>query len=516
MRIAIISDLHLGFGWGTEREEDSFIQASEALEKAAARADVIIIPGDIFDTRNPRQEVIHRALNLFSRFKFSAAAATKLVDVKTASGERFECNITAGTATAATASAKPAATNAATTTSAKSGSRAGAKSSSPGARADPTAPPPGSGSAISLHATHELGIPIVAIHGTHDRRGRSFTNPVKLLEEAGHLIHLDGQTAVFEKAGERVAICGVAGVPEIFARGRFHELKPRPVSGATNILMFHQSIKGFVYMDEDNPTLTLEDLPRNFDLVVDGHIHWGGRTQLGISDVLIAGSTITTQVRKGEAGAPKKIYLYDTRAKKISEEALATPRPAFYFEIDAAGKPAADVRAAVKKELDALVDRPFEKKPLVRVRIVGRASETLGGFSEMTADFKERLLLAIKDDTSSDADAKKLEAARGFLDGSLDIEKGGVETLCRLASAEKLSFDVGAIFDLLAEERIEEAEAALLAAGAGAGTAGTRAETTENASPPASDSGSGPDSDGSEAPDGSDWSSRKKRQSRLF
>lgn len=62
MRIAILSDFHLGY----ERfREDAFFQAEEALSKAADMADALIIPGDIFDNRAPKPDVIAEAINLF-------------------------------------------------------------------------------------------------------------------------------------------------------------------------------------------------------------------------------------------------------------------------------------------------------------------------------------------------------------------------------------------------------------------------------------------------------------------
>jgi len=62
MRIAIASDFHLGY----ERfREDAFKQAEEALEAAANEADAIIIPGDVFDMRIPRPDVLAEAINLF-------------------------------------------------------------------------------------------------------------------------------------------------------------------------------------------------------------------------------------------------------------------------------------------------------------------------------------------------------------------------------------------------------------------------------------------------------------------
>ncbi len=62
LKIAIVSDLHLGY----ERfREDAFKQAEQALEMAASSADAIIIPGDIFDMRVPKPDVLAEAINLF-------------------------------------------------------------------------------------------------------------------------------------------------------------------------------------------------------------------------------------------------------------------------------------------------------------------------------------------------------------------------------------------------------------------------------------------------------------------
>lgn len=62
MKIAILSDFHIGY----ERfVEDAYRQAEQALQKAASMADAMIIPGDIFDMRNPKPEVLAQGINLF-------------------------------------------------------------------------------------------------------------------------------------------------------------------------------------------------------------------------------------------------------------------------------------------------------------------------------------------------------------------------------------------------------------------------------------------------------------------
>ncbi len=66
MKLAIVSDFHIGY----ERfAEDAYAQAKEALGKAARLADAILIPGDIFDKRNPKSEVIAQGINMFRDLK---------------------------------------------------------------------------------------------------------------------------------------------------------------------------------------------------------------------------------------------------------------------------------------------------------------------------------------------------------------------------------------------------------------------------------------------------------------
>ena len=72
MKIAILSDFHFGY----ERfREDAYVQAKEAFERAYSMSDMMIMPGDIFDFRHPKPDVIAEAITLFgelSKKEFTA------------------------------------------------------------------------------------------------------------------------------------------------------------------------------------------------------------------------------------------------------------------------------------------------------------------------------------------------------------------------------------------------------------------------------------------------------------
>ncbi|MFA6036089.1 MAG: metallophosphoesterase [Candidatus Micrarchaeia archaeon] len=63
MKLAILSDLHFGY---RRFYDDAFSQASEAMKLACERADIVLVPGDLFDSRSPTPHAINMALKVFS------------------------------------------------------------------------------------------------------------------------------------------------------------------------------------------------------------------------------------------------------------------------------------------------------------------------------------------------------------------------------------------------------------------------------------------------------------------
>ncbi len=67
MKIAIISDWHLGLNWGTELEMDSFVHLSQAFEQISNdNIDIILCAGDLFDKTLPSHEVYFETINLLN------------------------------------------------------------------------------------------------------------------------------------------------------------------------------------------------------------------------------------------------------------------------------------------------------------------------------------------------------------------------------------------------------------------------------------------------------------------
>lgn len=239
MRIAIVSDLHIGYD---RFRKDAYAQAKEALMMAAGRADAIIIPGDIFDTRFPKPDVIAEAIGIFKELQEKDFGA-RIVG--------FE--------------------------------------------------------GVGKIYTDK---PILAVPGTHERRTSDTEDPVDLLNLTSLLADIGMGVAVIEKDGERVAVTGIAGVVEERFGDALKEYANKTVEGAFNILMFHQSL--YELLPFNDSFLRMEELPKGFDLYVNGHIHSRVESSVHGKRFLMPGSTVLTQLKDGET-EKKGFFIYDTK-----------------------------------------------------------------------------------------------------------------------------------------------------------------------------------------------------------
>lgn len=403
IKIAIFSDTHFGFGKGTETENDCYEQAEEAF-KISEGYDMILVPGDIFDSRVPRQDVLAKALNIFFQAK-TISCDTELVQVK--------------------------------------------------------------GKEQKIHHLNKTGIPTVAIAGTHERRGKDMTNPVNLLNVTGYLIGLHSETAIYRKGKETVAITGISGVPEAFAREVFKKIDPRPEEGCINILLMHQSVGKYVYTDERSPGLDIEDLPEGFDLIVNGHIHWRNDCMIGPKKdtlFLIPGSTLTTQVRANEAGKDKGVTIYDTKTKKTEFIPLKTQRKVIYKEIECNKKSIKEIKENVIRYLSEISKEIFTKKPVVRIKIAGKidSNNSRIDLSDIIAKNRDRYILSFRNSLENSKQDKSMKLLSELMENRVSVDSMGLEIMKDYAGKAKISFDCRQIFELLADGRIEDAEDMLL------------------------------------------------------
>ena len=267
MKISIISDVHLGFSLNEKLEEDSYQNFEEAFTKAFD-SDLIILAGDLFDSRAPKTKAWAYALKVLSKATLQENKGVRLVEIdkqlKEASKKTLE------------------------------------------------------------------HLPVVAIHGNHEMRAKGEINAIEALENAGLLIYLNMNKVIFEKDGEKVAIFGLSHVPERFAKEVLDKWNPRPIEGCYNILLLHQNIDPFVYSPLEQPTLNISNLPTGFDLIVNGHIHVSAQEKIDGTILLIPGSTVTTQFQASESQVPKGFFKIDTKLKKIEFVDISARK--FFYE----------------------------------------------------------------------------------------------------------------------------------------------------------------------------------------
>jgi DNA repair exonuclease SbcCD nuclease subunit len=364
MRIAVLSDLHFGYAYTSALEDDSFDNAEDAMEKALD-SDLIIIAGDIFDSRLPRTSVWARAIKVLVKPLLRESSGVTLVSCTKELRD------------------------------------------------------------ISKRTLNH--IPVIAIHGTHERRGKGDTNAIEALENAGILIHLHQESIVFEKGGEKVAIYGLSGVPERFAKDVLDHWNPQPLKGCTNILVLHQSIEPYIYSPNDPPTISLSNLPKGFDFIVDGHIHMSGQEKIGETKLLIPGSTIMTQMEKNEAAGSKGFFMIDTEKKGVTFREVSSRR-FFYDEI----KLGSDGRAAIEKEIQSILSGKFDKPPVIKLKLSGKQDSILGKeLKEIESKYSDRTLVFFSEDLESDEVAKKIEFLRDLRKENISIEEIGLKILKR-------------------------------------------------------------------------------------
>ncbi len=396
MKIALISDNHLGFKWGTPRFEDAFEQAREAFSKALEKgADLILVGGDIFEKPTPSLEVLTRTLEILNlRLRRESTVVWK-----------------------------------------------GGKKPKPQAL---------------------QGTPIISLHGNHEWRSKGQTNVLETLEAAGVLIYLNLENIIFESPEERVAIHGMSYIPERYSREVLKQWDPKPVEGARNILLLHQSLGSFVFEDREQARIQLGDLPTGFDLYVCGHVHCRGETMVGKSPLLFPGSTERTQLL--EAEKVKGFYLVELAEEVKYEFVELNTRDFFFEELNVQGIELAELEKQVRLKIEEILQRPRRnpKPPLIKLRLTGSlAKGALGSefdVQRIAEEFSGRALLEIdRTKLLSGIAAEKAELVRKLREQPLSLREKTLHLLEEYLAemVREPLFNISELYQLLTEEKEE-------------------------------------------------------------
>ncbi len=245
---------------------------------------------------------------------------------------------------------------------------------------------------INKRALH--GVPFISIYGNHERRA-NLINPIQSLEKAGLLINLHCQKIVFELNGEKIAIHGMSYVPEKYSRDVLTEWNPKPVPDAKNILLLHQNIEPFIYSPLEDVNLKISDLPRGFDIILNGHIHFRNILQIERGKLLMPGSTIPTQLNKKESEIRKGYFILnrEVKFKEIKQRD-------FYYKV-----------AERKEEIEEFLKnlKKSELKPIIKIKIKNTSSLDLNIIEKK---YREKGILTFKKEMERSFEKQKTEILR--------------------------------------------------------------------------------------------------------
>jgi len=408
MKLAFISDIHLGFAYGTEREQESFDNFKQAFELALKdNPDLILLGGDIFHDRIPRQEILGKAIELFTELN---SKLKKVILIKKVDREK---NVT---------------------------------------------------------EKKELIPAVIGIWGTHERRHMNSTNPVQLLEKAGLMHVLHAESALVEVGYEKVGIHGLSGVPEDYSRDALLAWKPEPFENSHNIMLLHQNLKALIPVDSGN-WIQFSDLPEKFDLFLFGHFHWKFEDEHPKSKapILIPGSLVVTQLNQREASAEKGFFLIDLPHEKDLKTITFKPintRKAHYILLEVRDRRPAEIQFNIVEAIKKALQVKTELKPMIKVKLKGTLAQGFNpgdvNLSQIYRDFSPLVILDIDKSDLSSADAvQKTNLLQDLKEKKISVDQLGLDLIKKNLPNQIETQKLEQLFNLLAEEELEKAEEAL-------------------------------------------------------
>ncbi len=309
---------------------------------------------------------------------------------------------------------------------------------------------------ISERETH-TSVPVVAISGTHERTAIGRDNALRLLDLAGLLVDTSESTTIISKGEERVAIYGIGGVSEELFKSKIGELAPRPVEGAFNIFMFHQSVYELLPFNE--AFVRTEELPKGFDLYIDGHLHTNTETEAHRKPFLIPGSTVITQMKEGEQSS-KGFIIFDTKERKHTFVEINS-RAFVSKEINVSGKSSTQIKERCAETIAEILRD--QHNAIIRLRLKGELNHGISNseisIKGLIGRYSKEAFIEV--DTSKITNASVEEGIREVRENKIHGESIKEQGLATLQQAlESLGFTLGIpsseLFEMLVSTELKK------------------------------------------------------------
>ncbi|MEM5882188.1 MAG: metallophosphoesterase [Candidatus Aenigmatarchaeota archaeon] len=324
MKIGFISDLHLGFGRESEIFNDIFQISEKIILELSESCDIVFIVGDLFDEKNPNNEIILKLIQIFKKVR------------KRDKKIRFKIN----------------------------------------------------------EESFEESAPIFfAIHGNHDRKFKDETSIYKIFEEIG-IFHYISLGKILIESDQKICIYAMSNVPERYAKNvLFEKLAPKIEKDYFNILVLHQNIYPYVYSIEDS-SLKISDLPKNFNLIVNGHIHIRNVEKTGNTTLLILGSPVITKLHEREINERRGyniVEIYDKENFNIIFQEIELPRKYYLIEIDSEKINLEDLEKNISEKINK-----NKEKPVIKIKLLGKAEIDEKVIKNILQKYEDKAILRIE------------------------------------------------------------------------------------------------------------------------
>jgi len=400
MKIGIFSDTHLGFEEKGQRNKECFSNLEQAIQLCIEKeVDFVVLPGDVFHDPTPSHNTLFSAIKSFSEAK-KGSSKVKLSIKKNRESTAVEYS----------------------------------------------------------------GLPILTIHGNHEYKGKDTKAALDVLNLSGLVKYFHAGTMIAEKDSEKVCVHGLGAVPEKKALEVLQYWDPKPEQGSCNLLLLHQGFKEFMAVDDEMiATLSLDNLPKGFDLIINGHLHWQNQQKIGDTTFMLPGSTISTSIKKLESEKPKGVYFFDSQSKQITFREFSNQRKMFYHKT---GFENADIELVIQ-ECKKLISKDLEQsqdlKPLIRINLKGTLKKGLSpgdiNLGEIMEEFSDKAILSVSKNFSLNSFKKKISDLRAMQKEKLSLASVGFELLEKNLKETDFGddFPTKKLFDLLAENDLDSA-----------------------------------------------------------